>query len=1093
MAYKISIPFFAFRLQFSSGARLTMPLADKTSVQLNEPMPAIARRYAEALQKQMLDQGHFTALMEEYSHGPFYWGQLDLDFPGSPDGISFPPFQLKFDYYFFSNGNGFGGVVPALGLEAFSASQEGLEQQLSEVIRLEFTRKRRLNFVQRIVASIWFEEIELKQASMDLIMPTPRELEKLADTPTEELLPKVAQLLQVQTRQLFGLKEVFEQLVAALKDQFNRNVLLVGPSGVGKTTLVWETARQLKKHGIKGNIWETTASVLIKELIRDTDWQDNITYLCRELSQRGDWLYVRNLMELFEVGQSISNDISVAAYLRTFINRGEVTLIAECTEEELARIELQNSNFSALFRIIRITVPEGKQLEKIILRKSEKLALTMGIPIGELAIPELIRLNRRFNPYSGLPGKPIRFMESLLLSRNKRPEEYPLGVSRTDVIRAFCEESGLPVFMVDPEIQFKTEHVEAFFHRNLFGQHKAVASIVQLLVSVKAALVKSGKPIASLLFVGPTGVGKTEMAKLLAEFMFGHRERLIRFDMSEFSDYYAVARLTGLDSSQEGLLTAAIRQTPFSVVLFDEVEKADSSFYDLLLQIMSEGRLTSSQGQTVNFCSSIIILTSNIGAEKVRQGAIRLGHQNDHSKETQQIFLREVQRYFRPEFYNRIDQVIPFAPLGREVMGAIVDREIDLVFQREGIRFRRLDIKIQPEVYDYLALEGYDAVYGARHLQRTIRKQLIIPLSKALNSQDFDEQIIVSVFLQKETIIIETEMDPLGLDLLIEELEKDSYADLASTLRRSLHRLAEGHCYINMLNDLALMERGKQEDEKAFWANEQVARKYHTLLRLQQRLEDLSKEVEELETSVGLACLGIEKYRPQVNLQLEEWEEKLQVFKIDMLSRVEPKLNYCHLAIYGKENDAIVAFYQELFESRGWKYSAQYVWFRESYYNEAMWQWTAAGEKSSKSGTEEGAYVKQKREGYIKTNTDLSQPDLPIPPKAGDQLCGIEFAISGPCAFLYLKNEGGTQKWVADDGIARMFMVQVEQDAFTTPAKIHRQEFYKQYPLRRTITTDHVRDQILKIQREFGKGQLLALPMTQQMEQFLSAVEETIS
>ncbi|MEM1124086.1 MAG: AAA family ATPase, partial [Bacteroidota bacterium] len=182
----------------------------------------------------------------------------------------------------------------------------------------------------------------------------------------------------------------------------------------------------------------------------------------------------------------------------------------------------------------------------------------------------------------------------------------------------------MPSFIIDPAVPMDLTAIKQQFNDNVFGQEKAVDSIVNLLASVKTALTKTGKPIASFLFVGPTGVGKTELAKVLAQFMFGHRDKMVRFDMSEYADAYSVMRLTGLSYGSDGLLTAAVRRTPFCVLLFDEIEKAHTNFFDLLLQILSEGRLTDSSGRLVNFCSTIIIMTSNIGASNLQSNRISL-------------------------------------------------------------------------------------------------------------------------------------------------------------------------------------------------------------------------------------------------------------------------------------------------------------------------------------------------------------------------------------------------------------------------------------------------------------------------------------
>ena len=286
------------------------------------------------------------------------------------------------------------------------------------------------------------------------------------------------------------------------------------------------------------------------------------------------------------------------------------------------------------------------------------------------AIKETIRLNRRFTPYAGFPGKPIRFLESMLLNDKSKYGK----INSSKVISSFCEETGMPQFMVDPEISMNVDEIRERFNKHVYGQERAVDWISNLLASIKTALTRTGKPIASLLFVGPTGVGKTEMAKALAEFMFGSEEKMVRFDMSEFSDHWSILRLTGESFFKDGLLTSAVRREPFSVLLFDEIEKAHHDFYDLLLQILGEGRLTDSGGKLVNFCSTIIIMTSNVGAKNLQNSPIGL-QKNDQVESISELFLEAARKHFRPELFNRIDQIIPFKPLSKEVVRSVVGRE----------------------------------------------------------------------------------------------------------------------------------------------------------------------------------------------------------------------------------------------------------------------------------------------------------------------------------------------------------------------------------------------------------------------------------
>lgn len=1071
MAFKFTVPFYAFRLHFHPGVSLLAPLADNSVLRLGQPLRLVAEQYAEALQRKVLNRGQFRELLQEYQKGDFYKGTIEIYFEEARDKISYPAFSLEFTYFFNFQEKGAWGIVPSLGVEAFAEDEPRLQQRLEESIRLDFTRKRRLNAVQDILSAIWFTSVELQQQEIRLQAPTPRELESLKTQQQEKLLPKVASLLEIKRQSLYGRDELVEQFARALKGKFTRNVLLVGPSGCGKTALTWELARQHKKRRIKSQIWETTASTLIKELMKDTGWQENLSLLCKELSDGNSILFVRNLMELFEVGKYEGNDVSMADFLRPFISRGEIQIISECTEEELAQIEVKSPNYITFFQTIHIQEPEEKALEQIILKKVKDIANVRSVDIEEEAIREVIRLNRRFTPYAGMPGKPIRFLESLVINKSSssRTNNGRLDISRQEVLHQFCEETGMPRFMVDPEISMDAQAVRHSFNSMIFGQEAAVDSVANILAAVKTALTRTGKPIASLLFVGPTGVGKTELAKILAEFMFGSRERLTRFDMSEFSTPYSVLRLVGDNFFSDGLLTAAIRREPFGVLLFDEIEKAHSTFFDFLLQILSEGRLTDAQGKLANFCSTIIIMTSNIGAQSLISNPI--GWLQSMNKEViKEHFMTEVQKYFRPELFNRIDQVVPFSPLDSFTVRFVVEREIALLREREGIKFRRINLSIEEDVLGLLAQKGYDSKYGARQLQRAIREELIIPLSRVLNTEDFDDQLEIAVVAREGKVRIEAESDPLGLELLLEEYSKISHADHASSLRRQIEQMKEGHFYVRLLSELDILERKKQKTKQRFWSNQNQAERYTYYLETRQHVEELSQQIENLEMKLALSCLNAGGYEPAWADEVQYWEDAFFGLKMELYARLHPKANSCQLAVYGSNPMPVIGFYLELFRRKGYTFQAQSIWFRESYYNEEI------------TDTESGK--KKKREAFLKHPWHPETSAQPAPERNGDILWGIEFSLDGPCAFLYLKGEDGAQQWLEEGELPSLYDVMARNEPFLTPHKLHRKDFYTKQSLRRIVEPAALRDTVYKINREYNKMALLGLIMEKMEEAF---------
>ena len=233
------------------------------------------------------------------------------------------------------------------------------------------------------------------------------------------------------------------------------------------------------------------------------------------------------------------------------------------------------------------------------------------------------------------------------------------------------------------------------------------------------------------MFIGPTGVGKTEMAKALAGLLYSDTRRMVRIDMSEYSTPWSAVRLIGRPDEGDGTLTSPIREQPFSVVLLDEFEKADSTVFDLLLQLLGEGRLTDSLGRLADFRNAVVIMTSNLGVESFRESGFGF---NDANHDWRSHFEREVQRFVRPELLGRIDRIVPFSPLPRDVVKQIALREINLLKDRPGIKYNNLQLDVHSEVVDYLCELGYQPKYGARPLRRAIEQRLSVPLANAMSA-----------------------------------------------------------------------------------------------------------------------------------------------------------------------------------------------------------------------------------------------------------------------------------------------------------------------------------------------------------------------
>jgi ATP-dependent Clp protease ATP-binding subunit ClpB len=306
-------------------------------------------------------------------------------------------------------------------------------------------------------------------------------------------------------------------------------------------------------------------------------------------------------------------------------------------------------------------------------------------------------------------------------------------VDDEDIAQVVSRWTGIPVAkLLEGDIQ-KLLHLSDVLHRRVVGQDEAVDAVADAVVRAKAGIQDPDRPIGSFIFLGPTGVGKTELARTLAQYLFNDEKALVRIDMSEYMEKHAVARLIGappgyVGFEEGGQLTEAIRRKPFSVVLFDEIEKAHPEVFNLLLQILDEGRLTDSQGRTVDFRNAVLIMTSNIGSSEIL--AFEGGTDDERYRQMKQKVLALLKQSFRPEFLNRVDEVVVFHALDRDQLVRIVDIQLDRLRARLGAK--RIELEVEDEAKRLLAEAGYDPVYGARPIKRTIQQSLESEIARRL-------------------------------------------------------------------------------------------------------------------------------------------------------------------------------------------------------------------------------------------------------------------------------------------------------------------------------------------------------------------------
>ena len=395
-------------------------------------------------------------------------------------------------------------------------------------------------------------------------------------------------------------------------------------------------------------------------------------------------------------------------------------------EKELANLKAQADSLKAQWQAEKLGVQRLRSLrEQIEQTKVEIEQAERQYDLNraaELKYGKLTELERR-----------LRSEEALLTKKQGQARLIKEDVDEEDIAEVVSRWSGVPVTrLLEGELQ-KLLHLEEELHKRVVGQDEAVAAVGEAVIRARSGLKDPNRPVGSFIFLGPTGVGKTELARALAEFLFDDEHAMIRIDMSEYQEKHTVARLIGappgyVGYEEGGQLTEAVRRRPYSVILFDEIEKAHQDVFNVMLQILDDGRLTDGQGRVVNFKNTIVIMTSNIGSTRIL--GYRGAFGGDDYERMKQTVLEEMRHQFRPEFLNRVDEIIVFHALSEEHLKRIAD--IQLVLLRQRLSERHIEIEVTDAAKMHLVRVGYNPSYGARPLKRTIQKEIETPLGRRI-------------------------------------------------------------------------------------------------------------------------------------------------------------------------------------------------------------------------------------------------------------------------------------------------------------------------------------------------------------------------
>jgi ATP-dependent Clp protease ATP-binding subunit ClpA len=541
------------------------------------------------------------------------------------------------------------------------------------------------------------------------------------------------------SRVIYREQEVAE-LTAILRGKDQRPVLLIGQRLVGKTAIIHEYVYRTvggrhSKFSANNKVWLLSPQRLLSGMAYVGQWENRLLAILKEAKKRDHILYFDDLLGLYQAGQTSNSTLSVADVLKPYVEKRTHRLLGEITPEAFRVLQERDRSFADSFHLLSVKEPDEDKSFRILLHLMRQLERQHRCAFTTDVFPTVMDLQRRYARDAAFPGKAAVFLHQLAVKfRNER-------VTREDVLKQFHAKSGLALTFLNDNTKLQRQEVAQAISKEVVGQDAALEACADVVALAKARLTDTDRPLASFLFLGPTGVGKTQCAKSLASYLFSDAEKILRFDMNEYASAYAAARLVGTFNQPEGLLTGAVRRQPFSVVLLDEIEKAHPDVFNLLLQVMGDGRLTDALGRTVDFTNAILILTSNLG---VREAAKNVGFRQDEARESQ-VYIQAAERFFKPEFFNRLDRIVPFERLTRKDVKQIAQGLMQSIFAREGLVRRKCILQVEESAFESIIDAGFDPQLGARALKRMLERQLTQPVATRLAILKPEAPTLISV------------------------------------------------------------------------------------------------------------------------------------------------------------------------------------------------------------------------------------------------------------------------------------------------------------------------------------------------------------
>jgi ATP-dependent Clp protease ATP-binding subunit ClpC len=619
---------------------------------------------------------------------------------------------------------------------------------------------------------------------------------------------------------VIGREVEIQRLMQTLIRRKKNNPVLIGEPGVGKTAIVNGLVEKIVKNRVpvilrNKIIFSLDMASLIAGTKYRGEFEKRMKKLLKIIQQEAKLIIFIDEIHTIVGAGAAEGAVDASNILKPALANGTIKCIGATTPDEYRKHIEKDTALERRFQKINVQEPDYAQTVKILEGLKEKYELHHKVQYTDEAIKESVKLARtyisdHFLPDMAidvldeagakkrlsilkLPENLVDFEERIALlkkqkktaaknnafdeARHLQEEEEELverynkeyhdwkseainrieTVNFEDIAEVVSKWTGIPLTKIEEDESNKLLNMENALHKRVVGQNESIVAVSKAIRRARSGLKDPKRPVGTFLFLGPTGVGKTELAKTLTEYLFANENVLLRFDMSEYMERFSVSRLIGappgyVGYEEGGTLTEAVRRNPFSVILLDEIEKAHPDVYNILLQIADEGRLTDSQGRNVDFRNVILIMTSNIGGETINKSKNSLGFEIQHSEEMKyddmkKTVMGEVRRIFRPEFLNRLDEIIVFHQLNRDHISKIID--ILLASLSKRLEEKELTIELSKNAREFLIDKGYDPVYGARPLKRALQKYIEDPLAEELLSNRFGAGDTIKIVMNK--------------------------------------------------------------------------------------------------------------------------------------------------------------------------------------------------------------------------------------------------------------------------------------------------------------------------------------------------------